>query len=136
MLLKCFGLTGLVAASLSGCAGNTPTAATPAPTAQPSPPPGDSIGLLWGFVVEHTGACIADATVEIVAGQGMGQRATQTSPCSVWDYDGGFIFDNLEPGVELTVRASAPGYRSADRTFVASSRSHYQAVDIVLERED
>jgi len=132
--VKRFALTLFVVGSLCGCSGNTSTAPTPAPASEPSPSAGGSLGLLWGFVVDHTGGCLANATVEIVGGQGFGQRSTQTTPCSVWDYGGGFIFDNLEPGVELTVRASAPGYQSAERTFLPLSPIHYKAVDIVLDR--
>lgn len=93
----------------------------------------NSRGLLAGFVVERTGACITDATVEIVGGQGVGQRVTQTTPCGVWDYDGGFVFYDLEPGKELTLRAAAPGYRPAERTFTPFSPSGYRAVSIVLD---
>jgi hypothetical protein len=65
---------------------------------------------LWGFVVRGSGGCIDGGTVEVVGGQRLGERVTQETPCSVWDYSGGFVFRDLTPGVEMIIRASAPGY--------------------------
>jgi hypothetical protein len=65
---------------------------------------------LWGFVVDGSGVCIDGATVEVIGGQHLGERITQETPCSVWDYGGGFEFHGLTPGVEMIIRASAPGY--------------------------
>ena len=135
MSLTCVGLAILVIAAASGCS-NTATGPTPAPVPAnaPSPAPAaEARGLLVGFVVERTGACVNDATVEIVGGQGVGQRVTQMTPCGVWDYGGGFVFNDLALGEALTVRATAPGYRSAERTFLPLSTSGYRAVSIVLD---
>jgi hypothetical protein len=65
---------------------------------------------LWGFVVDGSGGCIDGGTVEVVGGQRLGERITQETPCDVWAYDGGFVFRDLTPGVEMIIRASAPGY--------------------------
>jgi hypothetical protein len=74
--------------------------ASPTPTPSPAPSPS---AWLWVMVVDHGGGCIADATVEVVRGQGLvGQSFTQQTPCGAWDYDGGVVFKNLTPGVEMT----------------------------------
>jgi hypothetical protein len=83
-------------------------------------------------VIERNGdgGCIPDATVEVVRGQAVGQRTTQVTPCSVWDYGNGFGFTGLAQGVELTIRASAPGYVPAERTVVPQPN----AIEIGLSR--
>jgi hypothetical protein len=55
-----------------------------------------------------------------VGGQGIGRRMTQTTACSWWDWDEGFVFADLAPDVELTIRASASGYGSKESTFAPS----------------
>jgi hypothetical protein len=92
----------------------------PVPTASPAPP-ASSLTFLWAMVVDTTGVCIVGATVEVVRGQGLGQTITQTTPCDVWAYEGGVLFKDLIPGVEMTLRASASGYASQERTVVPSS---------------
>ena len=34
----------------------------------------------------------------------------KTTPCNAGSYGAGFLFENLTPGVAMTLRASAPGY--------------------------
>jgi uncharacterized protein (DUF39 family) len=70
------------------------------------------------MVIDETGVCIVGATVQVVRGQGLGQNITQSTPCAAWDYDGGFVFRDLAPGVEMTLRASAPGYTAEEKTVV------------------
>jgi hypothetical protein len=77
--------------------------------------------MLWGMVVDETGVCIAGATVQVVSGERPGQIITQTTPCDAWAYDGGFVLTGLTAGVEVTLRASAPGYAEQERTFVPTS---------------
>src|SRR5436309_11160343 len=85
---------------LFGCSHDTSGVhlpAAPSPrvvTVTPVPPPNATTSL-WGMVVDVTGACIVGATVEVVGGQALGQRLTQTTPCSAWDYDGGFLYEDL-----------------------------------------
>ena len=67
------------------------------------------------MAVNGSGGCVLDATIEIVAGQGVGEIGRQTIPCAIWDYDGGVLFWDLTPGVELTLRASAPGYSAQEK---------------------
>lgn len=76
---------------------------------------------LWGMVVAESGVCIPGATVTVVKGQGVGQSLTQRTPCDAWAYDGGFIFNNLTPGVAMTLRSSAMGYAPVDTTVVPHS---------------
>jgi hypothetical protein len=73
------------------------------------------------MVINETGACIVGATVQVVRGQGLGQSITQTTPCDAWGYDGGVIFKDLTPGVEITIRASASGYAAQERTVFPSA---------------
>ena len=56
--------------------------------------------------------------VEVVRGQAQGQRIMQETPCDAWSYGGGFTFTGLSPGVEMTLRASAPGWSTEEKTFV------------------
>jgi hypothetical protein len=82
--------------------------------------PGSSLTSLWGMVVDETGVCIVGATALVVHGQGLGQSVEQTTPCDAWAYDGGFVFKHLTPGVEMTLRVSAPGFIEQERTVVPS----------------
>ena len=76
------------------------------------------------MVLTNGGGCIQGAVVEIVGGQGVGRRMTQTALCSWWDWEEGFVFADLVPDVELTIRASATGYHPKESTFAPSlSRS-------------
>jgi hypothetical protein len=72
-----------------------------------------------GAVVDASGMCIANAIVEIVSGEGTGRRFAQVLPCDAWEI--GFGFSNLTPGVSFTIRASAPGYDSKEKTIVPSA---------------
>ncbi len=71
-----------------------------APPTSPSPPSPtqDASAWVWAMVVgeDGSGLCILDATVEVVAGQGLGQRATQSEPCDIW-WVGGVDFRKLTP---------------------------------------
>ena len=118
-----FALTIVATLGLCGCspeASRSPTAPGPSvPTAAPAPTASSS-AVLWGMVVDETGVCIVGATVQVVRGRELGQSITQTTPCDAWAYDGGVVFRDLDPGVELTLRASASGYVAQERTLVPS----------------
>lgn len=94
-----------------------PTAPSRSPTVSvspaPDPPAPSPVGTasFWAIVIEQGGggACIVGATVEIVAGQAIGQSGTMPEVCDVWWVDGAF-FRDLTVGVSMTARASAPGY--------------------------
>lgn len=92
------------------------------------------------MVISNGGGCIQGAVVEIVGGQGIGRTMTQTARCSWWDPDEGFIFTDLAPDVELTIRASAPGYTSKESTVKPSStRDGYNLSNlavVVLDRTE
>jgi hypothetical protein len=110
--------------TLLGCSQESgqplPTApGQPVPSTSPAPTP-SSQAFLWVMVVEETGVCIVGATVEVVRGQGLGQRITQDTPCDAWDYGGGIVFRDLTPGVEMTLRTSASGYAAQERTVIPS----------------
>jgi hypothetical protein len=94
----------------------------PGPTLPQGPPLGPlgSRAWVWGLVVNDAGVCIAGASATVVRGQGLGQSAKQSTPCDAWAYDGGFVFRDLTPGVEMTIRASAPGYVSQELIVVPS----------------
>ena len=118
-------LTVLVALTLLGCSGERAdsllTAPSPLVGTGSLSPTGGSLAMLFGMVVNESGGCIVGATVEVVRGQGLGQSITQTTPCDAWGYSGGFIFSNLTPGVEMTLRAAASGYASPEMTVVPST---------------
>ena len=72
---------------------------------------------IWVMVVDSTGVCIPGATVQIVAGQAVGNPTTQETPCTVWDYEGGIEYHNLIAGVSMTLRAAAAGYAAEEKTI-------------------
>jgi hypothetical protein len=69
------------------------------------------------MVVDESGVCIPGATIQVVAGQAVGEPITQETPCSVWDYSGGVEYQNLTAGVPMTLRATAPGYAVDEKTI-------------------
>jgi hypothetical protein len=92
------------------------------------------VGLL-GIVIEHSGNWVEGAIVEVVSGQALGQKVTQSTPCDHWGYSGGFIFKDLTPGVAMTLRASAPGWGTQEKIVVPDSfvsGQPYWAIEIVL----
>ena len=124
-----FALPILTTLALLGCSSGAavPTAPSPSFTAtapvSPAPnPPAPTQGAtasFWAIVVPQGGggACIVGATVEIVAGQAIGQSGTMPEVCDVWWVNGAF-FRGLTAGVEMTVRASAPGYLAQEMTVM------------------
>lgn len=86
------------------------------------------------MVAESSGICVLGARVDVIAGQAVGQTAAQDHPCNIWDI-GGVEFDNLTPGTELTVRASAPGYATREMTVVPTeTKKGLRAIVIELSR--
>ena len=86
------------------------------PANPPSNPP-TANAWVWAMVIDSTGACIRGATVQVVAGQAIGDPVAQ-KPCSVWDYSGGVELHNLISGVPVTLRATAPGYAAQEKTDI------------------
>jgi len=142
MLATRFGLIVLVTWALVGCSRETtpnvlaPSVPTPSPAPPPAPPvPPGVPTFLWGMVIDGSGICVPNATIEIVDGQAVGQRIRQETPCGAWDYGGGFTIKELTSGVALTVRASAPGFVTQEETFVPTPGPMYRAVFVTLSRE-
>jgi hypothetical protein len=124
-----------VISTLLGCSHEgTPTAASPPIMPAAAIPTPSALTSLWGMVVEQSGACVESAMVEVVRGQAQGQRMMQETPCDVWAYGGGFVFKDLTPGVEMTVRASAPGWSTEEKTFAAGEQGESRAVVIELKK--
>jgi hypothetical protein len=88
---------------------------------------------VWAYVVDDDTRqlCIPGAWVEVVAGQAVGRRAEQETPCSIWSYGGGVVLRGLTPGVALTLRASAPGHVARD-TMLVPTLGPQSAAEIVL----
>jgi hypothetical protein len=87
-------------------------------------------GWIWAMAISRMGGgtCIEGATFEVLSGQGpIGQVITQRTPCSVWDYDGGVTFSDLTPAVAMTIRASAPGYTSVEKTLFPKTSGTVEA---------
>jgi hypothetical protein len=104
-------LTILTILTLAGCSrDNAPGSPTPPATTRNSL-------TFSAMVVDESGACIVGATVRVVRGQALGQEIAQSTPCDVWD-PGGVYFSELAPGVEMTLRASAPGYTAQEKSVV------------------
>ena len=119
---------------LVGCSAEDRAKGLPTSPTQTSAPPVTSptTGGIWGMVLEESGACIVGATVEVIDGERRGEIQVQRTPCGYWDYDGGFVFDNLHMGTQITLRASASGYTSKDFTVAAVSSGPY--VDVTLSK--
>ena len=128
------GLAVLLLCVVVACSEQSRPPTSPDPAAKPElphppPPPVPPVPtgppsvatLLWGFVVDATGICIPDATVEIVRGQRIGEIVKQETPCDAWAYSGGFQFKGLVSDAALTVRASAPGYVTAEKAFTPTN---------------
>jgi hypothetical protein len=114
-----FALALVVTLPLGGCSRDNTQwlSAASAPLvsiSSPAPTPTSE----WGFVVDPSGACIEGATVQVVRGQSVGQSASQTTPCDAWSYGSGFALNDLVPGVEMTIRASARGWSTCEKTVV------------------
>jgi len=114
-------LTILTAVALWGCAQAEPTsptvAKTPSTSPATTPPTGSADVMIWLMVVDQSGVCIPGATIQVVAGQAVGQPIAQETPCSVWDYSGGVEYHHLSPGVSMTLRATTPGYVTEEKTI-------------------
>jgi hypothetical protein len=105
--------TFLAAVALWGCAQPEPTAPSP----PENPPTGSSDVWIWLMVVDQSGVCIPGATIQVVAGQDVGEPVTQETPCDAWAYSGGVEYHNLTAGVRMTLRATAPGYAAEEKTI-------------------
>jgi hypothetical protein len=79
----------LMTLTVLGCSDAPPVAPT---SATPVPESKSSSATVWVMVVGESGACIANATVQVVAGQALGRTATQEADCDVWSYGGGITF--------------------------------------------
>ncbi len=112
-----FPLIVFAALIVFGCSSTerTPTGPSSDPQPAPSPPQG-SLTSFWGLVIpDASDYCVTNARIEVVGGQRTGETFTQVTPCDVWDMGGGGVYiENLTPGVEMTLRASAPGYITKD----------------------
>ena len=96
---------------------------TSTPTPPPAVPAPTTDGWLWAMAIRTDGGCIPGATFTVVSGPSyVGEVITQQTPCSVWDYgDVGIMLRGLTPGVAITLRASAAGYRALERAVFARS---------------
>ena len=126
--------------SLLACVDGRPTLpSNPSPSGpigspgSPNPEAGPT-GLLFGMVIDEFGGCIEGATVLILAGQNVGRTIVQQTPCDAWGYYGGFLLEDLTPGVGVTLRASAGGWTTQEKTFLPMSRAGYSAVFIELSK--
>lgn len=146
-----YGSLLLAALILSACSGGesahtpptgfvqvAPTAPPPPPPA-PTPTPADTIfptaaGWLQVMVIRSTGACIDDAVIEIVSGPGTGFSGKQSAECSVWDPWAGYFLYGLVVAEPIIIRASAPGYGSAESTFYPSADPGQSGYFITLSR--
>jgi hypothetical protein len=87
--------------------------------------------FIWAMVVAQSGACISGGTIYVVSGPAAGHTFVQDSDCDAWAYSGGVLFSSLAVGTTMTLRASAPGYYSVEKTAVATTSG--QAVEFVLD---
>lgn len=90
--------------------------------------------FLYATVIEKGGggACITDATLQIVAGQHAGPEIFKQEPCDYWDPPG-FILKDLNPGVDLTLRFSAPGFVPIELSTVPNADLTIQLSRIAIK---
>jgi hypothetical protein len=117
-----FALFVLATLTLVGCSQDSPqrSPAAPSPSSVPTAGPGNS-AVVFAMVVESSGLCLDGATIQVVGGQSAGVSVPQTTPCDVWNADGGVWFKDLAPGVAVTLRATAPGWTPLEKIVVPSS---------------
>jgi hypothetical protein len=118
-----FAVTVLAMLALVGCSREQRLPTAPGPPASPATPTPSSVASLWLMVIGDSGGCVVGATVQVIRGQRLGQSLTQIEPCGYWDYGGGIVLTDLTPAVELTLRASAPGYAVQENTFLPEPSS-------------
>jgi len=125
------GVAVLTALTFLGCSSDSALPNAPSsPAATPAPTPNGAIEVL---VVgnDGSGLCITGATVEVIAGQAVGQSGTLDRPCDVWSGPG-VRFNNLTPNVAMTVRASAPGYDTREKVFIPSGDGRIDFFESVI----
>ena len=106
----------LSASLLIACAGE-PSRPSPSIPSTGAPNPGKNAFLVL-VVADSTWRCIPGGSIRVISGQLAGETRTQDGlPCSVWDYGIGVHLSGLEPGVEMTIEASARGYVARSETF-------------------
>jgi hypothetical protein len=114
-------LTVLAALALLACSQESallvPTAPidAPLPPSQPPPPAANQRTFVWAIAVDESGGCVENASIEVIRGQLAGQRREVAPPCGYWDYGGGALFSDLIPGVEMTLRLTAPGCKPQEK---------------------
>jgi hypothetical protein len=124
MKLATIALAALV---LGACSQESQSLLDPTPdpviSAHTPPPAPATNGWIWAMAVGEDGGCITGATFTVVSGQSyVGEVITQQTPCAVWDYgDVGIMLRGLTPGVAMTLRASAAGYSTVEKTVLAQS---------------
>jgi hypothetical protein len=89
-----------------------------------------SSAFIWALVVDPSGGCITGATIYVVSGPGAGQTFVQDPYCDAWSYSGGVWFESLEPGTTMTLRATAPGYSSMEKTVTAVTSGQATEFDL------
>ena len=77
--------------------------------------------FLWAMMVDPTGMCIVGATVEWSAGRAFADHAHRLHHATPGHMTVAYLSEDLTPGVEMTLRASASGYASQEKTVVPSS---------------
>jgi hypothetical protein len=119
-----FALLVLATLNLVGCSQDSPQRSPAAPSSSSSVPtagPGYSAVVFAMVVGQGSGLCLDGATIQVVSGQSAGVSVPQTTPCDVWDADGGVWLKDLVPGVAMTLRATAAGRTPLEKTVVPSS---------------
>ena len=112
-------VTALAALTLTSCFQDDLNRFPVTPNGQIPTAPGIPLTSISGVVVDESGACIVNATVTVVRGQGLGRSVQQRTPCDSWSYFNGFVLKDLTPMGELTVRVTATGYAPLESTIVA-----------------
>lgn len=125
------------AALLGGCTLPSESVAPPPDTTTATQPftGGQPNASIAGFVIDQSDQCIIGARVELIDGPRAGAVFVQTV-CGFWDYgeDLGYSFHNLPSGIPVTVRATAEGYKPAEKHAAPTNPYSYTTM-IVLAKE-
>jgi hypothetical protein len=95
------------------------------PSSTTSSPPNIIANVtLWGMGVDERGVCIPGATFRSWAARALA-GVRRRRPLATHGLTTGVVFTEVTPGIEMTLRASAPGYSDERRTVVPRSGSQY-----------
>ena len=112
-----FPLTVFSAMVLVGCDSYHPLPTYPDPPRYPAE--------IQAMAFDEGDNCIGNTTIELIKGQTIVETGRHDANCGAWD-GGGVILSKATYGEEVTLRASAAGYQSQEKTVVVTEKIPFQ----------